>query len=251
MRVVRWIAASASALTLVGAASARANVLPVGQWDLNEGMGTIAHNDSPFSGDGALQGSVSWGGGRFQGGLTFDGGTGAVDVPDSPALEGSTVTVSAWVRAAGSPGNFKYIVAKGGNGCCTGSYGLYTGPAGGLEFYVATSTTAYVQSPDAGSGVWDGQWHNVVGTFNGSTVSLYIDGRQVGSGTADSQPIQYGLPSSNDLLIGDYPSCPGLDFTGSIDEVKVFNRALSREEIGLGYLLSRALPADAPFDLIL
>jgi hypothetical protein len=133
------------------------------------------------------------------------------------------------------------VVGKGGNACCTGSYGLYTGINGGLEFYAATSTTTYVVSPDAGTGIWDGHWHNVIGTFDGSTVRLYVDGEQVGTGTPNAAPIQYKMPSTNDLSIGNYLACPGLGFTGTIDEVKVFDRALSAGEIYNGYGLSLLL----------
>jgi Concanavalin A-like lectin/glucanases superfamily len=230
---------------------ASANVFPVGQWDFNEGSGTVARNDfSLSSGKGTLQGGVSWTAGRFQSGLSFGGVNGQVDVPDSPALEGSNVTVSAWVKANGSPGVDKYILAKGASGCCTGSYGLYTGANGGLEFYVATSPTTFVVSPDAGTGIWDGKWHNVVGTFDGSSVRVYVDGQQVGSGSPDNSPIQYNLPTASELVIGDYPWCSGLDFTGDIDEVKVFNRALSPAAISFGYQASNRLPSFFPFDLI-
>ncbi len=228
-----------------------ANVLPVSQWDLNEGTGATAHNDAPSGASGTLSGALSWSQGRFGSALSFAGTTGAVEVPDSAALDGAAVTVSAWVQSSGSPGDYRYIVVKGGNGCCTGSYGLYTGMNGGLEFYVASSPTTYVLSPDAGSGVWDGRWHNVVGTFDGSSVRLYVDGHEVGSGTLDALPIQYGLPTSNDLVIGNYPWCAGLAFSGRIDEVKVFNRALGANEIGLGYSLSQYVPSFLPFDLIL
>jgi hypothetical protein len=248
-----WLSGLVAVLALgMAAPAASANVLPVGQWDLNEGAGTIAHNDSVLvSGNGALEGGVSWTAARFQSGLSFDGVDGEVDVPDSPALEGSNVTVSAWVKAYGSPGDYRYIVAKGGNGCCTGSYGLYTGANGGLEFYVAASPTTYVDSPDAGTTIWNGQWHNVVGTFDGSSVRLYVDGQQMGSGSPDSRPIQYNLPTGSDLVIGDYPWCAGLAFNGAIDEVKVFNRALSPAEISLGYRTSNQLSDLAPFDAIL
>jgi hypothetical protein len=171
-----------------------------------------------------------------------------VDVPNGPALEGSTITVSAWVKADRSPGHYKYIVTKGGNRGDTGSYALYTGARGGLEFYVATSPTTYVASPDAGTTVWDGRWHSVVGTFDGSMVRLYVDGRQVGAGSRDTSAIQFHLASGNDLVIGDYPWSSGLAFEGDIDELKVFNRALSPSEIGLGYRASGAMTDLAAFD---
>ena len=63
--------------------------------------------------------------------------------------------------------------------------------------------------------------------------------------------IQYDLPTASDLVIGDYPWCPGLDFKGDIDEVKVFNRALSPAEISFGYQISNQLSYLFPFDVIL
>jgi hypothetical protein len=72
----------------------------------------------------------------------------------------------------------------------------------------------------------------------------------VGSGTPDAAPIGYGLPGSNDLMIGNYPSCPSLSlgFSGGIDEVKVFDRPLASWEIGLANQFSRWLPPSFPFD---
>jgi hypothetical protein len=226
---------------------------PIGMWPFNEGKGTVAYDYSGHHNNGTLEGFAEWAPGRFQKGLNFNGNAAAVRISDSSSLDPASVSVSAWVNSSASPGNYKYIVAKGANGCLAASYGLYTGASGGLEFYVSTNQgTSYTLSPDAGQSVWNGKWHNVVGTYDGSSVRLYVDGQQVGSGTPDAAAIGYGLPGSNDLTIGDYPSCPSLslDFSGGIDEVKLFDRALAAWEIGLGNALSRWLPPSAPFDLI-
>jgi hypothetical protein len=250
MRAAKAIAGLAAAILLAVAAPAGADVLPVGNWPLNEGRGTVAHDSSGHHNEGRVEGA-QWIQGRFQGGLGFNGEGAALSVPASPSLEPASVSISAWVDNRTSPGVDKYILAKGANGCLAASYGLYTGVNGGLEFYVSTSQgLSWTPSPDAGQGVWNGQWHNVVGTYDGSSVRLYVDGRQVASGTPDTAPIAYGLPTSNELQIGNYPGCSNLGFTGSIDEVKVFNRALSTGEIALGAGLSRLLPPGFPFDLI-
>jgi hypothetical protein len=251
MRPATMIVGLAAAIAVTVAAPAGADVLPVGMWSFNEGSGAVARDYSGHHDNGTLAGLAQWTRGRFQGALGFNGETAAVDVPDSPSLEPAAVSVSAWVQSGASPGDYRYIVDKGANGCLAASYGLYTGANGGLEFYVSTNEgLSWTMSPDAGQGVWNGQWHNVVGTYEGSSVRLYVDGRQVGTGTPDAAPISYGLPSSNELAIGDYPSCAGLGFSGSIDEVKVFDRALGAQEIALGNLLSRLLPASFPYDLI-
>jgi hypothetical protein len=252
MRAVKWIVGLAATAFLATAAPAMADILPVGDWAFNEGKGTVAHDYSGHHNDGTLQGLATWTQGRFQGGLAFDGNAAAVTVPDSPSLEPASVSVSAWIKSPASPGEYRYIAAKGANGCFAASYGLYTGTDGGLEFYVsANDGLSWTLSPDAGQSVWNGQWHNVVGTYDGSTIRLYVDGRQVGSGTPDTTPIAYGLPTSNAFAIGNYPWCPESGFSGSIDEVKLFNRALGPQEIGLAYQLSRLLPSSFPFDLML
>ena len=88
--------------------------------------------------------------------------------------------------------------------------------------------------------MWNGAWHHVAGTYDGASVRLYVDGAQVGTGTPASGPIAYGLASSNRLAIGNYagnlpdpPECSeNTAFGADIDEVRVFNRALSQQEIG-------------------
>lgn len=253
MRTGTLIAGLASIVTLAAAGPAAADILPTGTWQFNEGSGTVAHDVSGHHNDGTISGDAAWTQGRFGGGLAFDGNTGVVDVPENPIFDSPSVTVSAWVKAPGSPGDFKYIVAKGANGCLAASYGLYSGPNGGLEFYAGYNGGAsWTTSPDAGTGVWDGQWHSVIGTYDGSTVRLYVDGVQVGSGTASPSGISYGEPNSNDLLIGNYDGCGGaLDFTGLIDQVRVFNRALGPQEIHAAVTVSKYLPPFSPFDLVL
>ncbi len=251
MRAAKTVVGLAAAILLTAAAPAGADILPVGTWSFNEGKGAIAHDFSGHRNDGHLEGLAQWTQGRFQGGLSFNGNAATVDVPASQSLEPTAISVSAWVNSGTSPGNYKYIVAKGANGCLAASYGLYTGSNGGLEFYVSSNQgLSWTISPDAGQGLWNGQWHNVVGTYDGSSVRLYLDGHQVASGTPDTAPIAYRLPTSNDLLIGNYAGCSSSDFSGSIDEVKVFNRVLSSQEIAPVYQLSRLLPAGFPFDLI-
>jgi hypothetical protein len=252
MGKVKLIAGLASAVMLVGAGPAAANVLPVGTWSFNESSGTVAHDTSFQPDSGTLQGGASHIKGRFWNALSFDGNASAVDIPDRPSLDSPLVTVSAWVNSASSPGNFKYIAAKGASGCIAGAWGLYTGANGGLEFYVSNNGgLTYSISPDAGTGIWDGNWHNVVGTFNGSSVDLYVDGKEVGTGTPDTTPIDYVLPTSSDLMIGNYAGCSGLDFSGKIDEVHVFNRALGAQEIHFGYVASGYIPQQFFGDAIL
>jgi Concanavalin A-like lectin/glucanases superfamily len=240
MGIKRFLCAAIAMLAFAAAASsADADTSVVGQWALNEGSGTVAADSSGNADNGTILGGATWVPTGSDSALSFNGATAAVQIPDSAALEPSAaVTVSAWVEQAGIPGDYRYILAKGENGCSTASYGLYTGASGGLVFYVSNGRgNAYVSSPDAGSTVWNGAWHLVVGTFDGGTVRLYVDGSEAGSGTPHSGQIDYGLSDSNDLFIGNYPaaqtygSCHAGGFLGLIGEVTIWNRALSASEV--------------------
>jgi len=157
-------------------------------------------------------------------------GQGYVEVPQSPSLEPSTLTAAAWVHATNPPGAYAYVLSKGASACSGGSYGLYTGTSGGLEFYVFDGTNAVV-SADAGAAIWDGNWHLVAGSFDGAAVHLYVDGAEVGAGTPGPITINYHLPTNNNFYIGAYQGSCELRFTGDIDEVQLFSRALLPAEV--------------------
>jgi hypothetical protein len=235
LRKATFILVAIVALAVAAPASAAGGLS--GWWPMYEGStSTTAHDFSGNHNDGVITGA-QWTAGYFDRGLAFNGNGDNVRVPDNPSFESTTtVSVSAYVKAVGSPGDFRYILAKGGFGCTTGAYGLYTGPHGGLMFYVDHSDGAsYTQSPDAGAGVWDGNWHFVVGTYDGSAVHLYVDGAEVATGTANSGPLAYGGPTSKDLFIGHYEGCPNLDFRGTVDEPTVWTRALSANDVRFAY----------------
>ena len=79
--------------------------------------------------------------------------------------------------------------------------------------------------------VTDGRWHQVVGTFNAKELVFYLDGKRAGSARAKQQP----APTMFDLTIGANRSNPpeeiGPSFVGMMDDVMMFNRALSAEEV--------------------
>ena len=133
-------AAVLAALVFPGMASAASYDFPLsGYWPMNEGKGQVVRDWSGNGNNGQLGSTAgvdandpTWIRGIYgwSYGLHFDGGQ-FVTIPDSNDLEPQQVTVSAWFRGSGSPGEFKYLVAKGSNECVTGSYGLYTGVYGG------------------------------------------------------------------------------------------------------------------------
>lgn len=229
------------AVTLATAPVALAEDNPLmGAWLLDEGSGQSARDVSGKANHGTLGATTASGeasdpswvlvsSGRYytRNALRF-GGDDYLTVADSATLEPQRISIGAVVRATGSPGSFRYIASKGALQCETASYGLYTGPDGGLRFYVSDGVS-YALSPDAGSTLWNGAWHVVLGTFDGGVVRLFVDGREVGTGTTTSIAMAYGFPTNDGFYIGDYRgSCASpLGFVGDIDAVAVANRAIN------------------------
>lgn len=190
--------------------------------------------------NGSNSSPVSFTAGKVGAAFSFDGLVYTyLQIPNTAKLESSTfaITVDAWVRATGSPGNFRYLFSKGASGEDFASYALYTGGAGGLIFYIHPAGSSFLlSSPAASSAIWDGSWHLVVGTYDGSAIHLYVDGQEIGAATpAVNVSIGYNLITTNDAFIGNYNPLVGHsfvpNFVGQIDELELFNRALSVSEI--------------------
>lgn len=192
-----------------------------------------ANDISGNNNHGTLFGGAGFAAGMVGQGFQTDGG---VRVLDSAVLRTSNaVTVEMWVRATTSPGINKYLLSKSlSDG--VGSYALYSGSNGGLVFYIGLTEVIFIESPDAGTSVWDGNFHHVAGIYDGSFVRLYVDGVQVGTGTPTSGSIAYGTSfEKGDLFFNSFDSDPSsvVDFPagGINDEVSIYNRALSGTEI--------------------
>jgi len=152
---------------------------------------------------------------------SFDGSDYVV-LPDDL---GYTTQVSAfvWFKKEGSPPGNYHIVFGGSQ------LEISITPSGEIRTGVVTSSR-YVSNH--GSGLLDGDWHYVGFTFNGTSKRSYIDGAFVGS----QDPIPGTLDSSFSYRrIGRFGSSSTYYLNGSLDEVKVYDRALSTEQIALNY----------------
>jgi hypothetical protein len=228
---VRKEAALIAVLGVFGWCAAPASAAPnlLAQWTLDEGAGQVVGDASGHGSTGQLGASTApdgadpdWIPGHDGGSaLDFDG-TSYVSVSDTGLLEPQQIGVDAWVRRAGSPGRWRYVLSKGSLQCDRSAYGLYSGFGGGMAFYVS-SEAQYTISPEVPSAiVWDGAWHHIIGSYDGDRVRVWIDGSQVGAGTPVSMAVAY-TNGSKGIYIGTYRGSCNLGFHGAIDDVTVWD----------------------------
>jgi len=201
----------------------------VGWWKLDEGSGTIVLDRSGHGNHGTLEGDPQWVIGYNADALMFDGVDDFVEVPHADILTvDNEVTVMAWIytsRHTGPPDqDYQGIVAKGNP---PRSYSLYTQAAGTLHFST-TSEGAYVGSSSTGQ-VPLNEWVHVAAMVVNGTHVYYINGEHAGEGGGGiTLP---GTADTANVVIGRTQEGRNRSFLGMIDDVRIYNKALTQDEI--------------------
>ena len=213
----------------------------MGHWPFEEGTGT-ATADLTGGNDGTLENGAAWtGAGAPNAGgmdsLTFDGVDDQVRVATSSHFDFGISAFTVSLFANTTAGDRSVL-------------GNYDGDGWGIYFY-SDGRVNFFGYGDAGAnddaflgGVLDGAWHHVAGVYTRSgaslTIDTYVDGAFIGSNTATVGDITSG----SDLLFGRYLLQP--HFMGSLDDVRVYGRALTALEVA--DLSGGCLPLDADGD---
>ena len=159
--------------------------------------------------------------------LNFDGSTSYVEIPDNPAYTlGTAFTYSAWIKTSDTVGEIfsNFEVASPFVGTLFGVG--FGGTNGKLSVWISTSSGSTVQ--DTGSVVNDNTWRFVTASYDGTNVRFYRDGA-LSSTIAATNSVGN---SSNVLRIGRDNNSPGERYyNGSLDDVRIYNRALSASEV--------------------
>ena len=197
----------------------------VGHWNFDEGSGMTAV-DSAGTNTGTLINNPTWiTTGQIDGALSFNGTNDYVTISDNSTLEGFlSMTVATWIKSdVAQLSNNHSVVAK------ASSYILVFGQVAANfrgQFAVHDGTTWHTSGASANT-VADNSWVHFVGVYDGTNLKVYENGvesssNNVGSFTIASNP--------NDVGIGANGS-GGDKFSGLIDDVRIYNRALTQVEI--------------------
>ncbi len=188
---------------------------PIAWWKFDEGAGASVADASGNGHIGTVVGPAVWTNGIIGKALHF-GGASRITIPIDPSLLlGPQLTVQAFIRPTDyKPATFKYLVELWDN------YLLrFDTPAEGGQLSFFTSLDGNWE-PRLSSGIPDlGEWHQVFAVWTGANLQLWVDGvvrarARMGTPTA----------KTNQLVLG-------RGFIGAMDELKIYNRALSESEI--------------------
>jgi len=214
----------------------------VGCWLLNEGSGDKAHD---YSGQGNLgtltnmDPATDWVGSLHGGALDFDGSNDCMDVGASSVLEPTTgLTVVAWVKRTGALANFSGIFSSRKLSNNKG-YMLVGDSSNYINFYLyGDSGWIYAKTNNP---ISLNISYQIIGTWDGSTVRIYVNGI-LQTTTGITANISYPTTFSQNHLIGQYGGSPDDKYwPGIIDEVQIYNRALSAQEIAWLYAFPYAM----------
>lgn len=193
----------------------------VHHWAFDEGSGDIAYNSVNIS-DGFLHGAT-WVEGKYGYALAFNGTSDFVEVPHNSSLDfEKDITIAAWIYLNNASGD-QNVLQKGRNYALFEIRGNSETPANVLHDGQNWHLFPYTKSKE----YFEGDWHHVAYTFDGSQVVNYVNGefdRSFNiSGTMETvtDPLGIGVNSPyNDSY-----------FNGKIDEIMIFNRALNSAQI--------------------
>ncbi len=201
----------------------------VARYTFGEGSGAVLHDSSGNGLNGAISAGAWSPSGISGAALVFDGANTNVAVPNSTLLNLTTgMTLEAWVNPAQlvPTGSWVDMIAEYGDNYWTPAYIL--GAEGSGPHVMADISGNYMSLAGAGP-LAPHTWVHLATTYDGAALQLFVNGVQVGSQPA-SGPIAAG---TQPLYIGCDPNWSNYrpPVNGMMDDVRIYNRALSQSEI--------------------
>ncbi|MHC4202225.1 MAG: lectin-like protein, partial [Planctomycetota bacterium] len=204
----------------------------VGHWKFDDGEGTVARDSSGKRCDGQIKGGAKWAEGRTGGALEFDGRDDYVLIAGQDLATSGDYSLAAWSKLTSWNG-WRVLVAKG-----------YAGMTHHPDSKVFGAWHAHVDDPEhvkyfRGQRVENpGRWHHVAMTVDtgAAEVRLYVDGtmHQIASyGKPGDGGFSWASPWTIGARVPGRPPMKAHYFHGRIDDVRIYERALSAEEIML------------------
>lgn len=210
------------------AQSIQLSILPSGisaYYPLDTGQGGQVYDNSANNNQGSLVAVPIWTAGKLGQALSFDGTTQYATVPSSASLNlTGDITLSAWVNLADLSVQHEIISKRVGTGAANTTYELRIQQTTGQLQFLAYDTA--LRTVTGTTPVPTGSWAQVAAVKSGGSVTLYLNG--VAISTPGS--VATSSTNANAMKLGSNDDLTNF-LKGSLDEVKIYNRALTQKEL--------------------
>lgn len=202
-----------------------------GYWNFDAQKNNIAQDSSRNNNDGIIINNPEWVFGKIGQAYLFNGKNESIEIANSDKLNPEqSITITAWVKPLDST---QRIMGKHDSDASGGWY-LWLSPE--KEFVFTVSDGLGDISLKSPSTYKLAEWHHIAGQYDDRTkkMALYVNGEK----TNEITLLKAVLPSKSDFTIGKFSSGADGYFKGTIDEVRLYNRILSPQEIQKSYSAS-------------
>jgi large repetitive protein len=220
----------------------------VGWWKLDEGTGTNAADSSASNNPGTLTAGPAWATGQLGGAVAFTRSSQQyITIPDAAPLDiTGELTLATWVKPTNlTEGEHHEFINK--TACpstCDTNYGFGWEDFGNLRFYFANPANVYQIYLTTSAVVSVGTWTHVAVTYklSTSTIVVYVNGSSVTGFASGGSPTTTAiLTNAHPLLLGAFTTGDATGFlNGALDDVRVYNRALTAGDITALYAYTGA-----------
>ncbi len=214
---------------------------PVGRWDFNEGSGTATNDSSGNANTGTLTNGPTWGVGKNDKSVVFDGSDDYIDAGSGTSLDdlpSGDFTAEWWMYLTNTvqPAAINYINKSNGGVGTTGWNMLGTPNGTTLRFQVMYNTTSMDYITTAAYSLFN-KWSHVTMVFASSTktAKIYVNGVEASYSTSTAGSGTYQSDASRNLVMGRQNDVSVNNFSGKLDNVRIFNYARTPAQIALDY----------------
>ena len=207
----------------------------VGYWEFDEGTGSTAYDASGNGNNGTLTNGPKWTAGKSGSALQFDGVDDYVDCGESIVVENTDLTLSAWIYVNDLSADERAIIAKYDSTANSERSFLFRVETGGaLSFFTHDGVTQTYKRTALDS-VSIETWYHIAVVYDDSAndATIYVNSIPIPNSLQDDTLTNIQDTTTN-ITIGSWASANDR-MDGSIDSVRIYNRALSAEEVKYHY----------------